>query len=283
MTPPITAAEPVRPLDATANNAPADLLWERVRAEARAATEREPAMAEFISTTILSRASLEQSVAQRLAQRLSQHDLSPGMLRDTFDDLLARYPEVAEPMRADLLAVVDRDPACNRLIEPLLYFKGFHAIQTHRFAHLLFAEDRKDLAYYLQSQSSRAFAIDIHPAVPVGPGLFIDHGHDLVIGATSTIGANVSILQGVTLGGTGKETGDRHPKIDDGVLIGAGAKILGNIRIGRCSRVGAGSVVLADVPPMKTVVGIPAKVVGEAGCAEPARTMDQIFADLSMS
>lgn len=263
-----------------ASSAPHDLLWDRICSEARVALEREPAMAEFISTTVLNRSSLERSVNFRLAQRLSQHDLSTGMLRDTFDSLIQDHPEVGTAMRADLMAVLDRDPACKRLIEPVLYFKGFHAIQTHRLAHALWQEDRRDLAYYLQSQSSRAFAIDLHPAIEIGEGLFLDHGHSIVAGETARIGKNVSILQGVTLGGTGKETGDRHPKIGDGVLIGAGAKVLGNIEIGYCCRVGAGSVVLANVPPCKTVVGIPARVVGEAGCAEPARSMDQIFADI---
>ncbi|MEL6747146.1 MAG: serine O-acetyltransferase [Pseudomonadota bacterium] len=264
-----------------ATTAPHDLLWERICQEARAAMEREPAMAEFMSTTVLNRQSLDYAVSFRLAQRLSQHDLSTGMLRDTFDALNAAHPEIGAAMRADLMAVLDRDPACKRLIEPVLYFKGFHAIQTHRLAHALWQEDRRDLAYYLQSQSSRAFAIDIHPATPIGEGLFIDHGHSIVVGETARIGKNVSILQGVTLGGTGKEGGVRHPKIGDGVLIGAGAKVLGNIEIGHCCRIGAGSVVLSDIPPCKTVVGIPARVVGEAGCAEPARSMDQIFADIA--
>jgi serine O-acetyltransferase len=179
--------------------------------------------------------------------------------------------------RADLAAVYDRDPACGRYMEPLLYFKGFHALAVHRFAHALWTLGRRDFALYLQSQSSKMFSVDINPATRIGNGIMIDHGHGIVIGETATIGDNVSILQGVTLGGTGKETGDRHPKVSDNVLIGAGAKVLGNIRIGECSRVAAGSVVLKDVPPNSTVAGVPAKIVGPAGCPEPARSMDQLF------
>ena len=172
----------------------------------------------------------------------------------------------------------DRDPACTRLVEPLLHFKGFHAIQTHRFAHALWRAGRRDLALYLQSRSSGVFQTDIHPNASFGKGIFLDHATGLVVGMTAAIDDDVSLLQDVTLGGTGKETGDRHPKIRRGVLIGAGAKVLGNIEVGQCSRVAAGSVVLQAVPPKKTVAGVPARIVGEAGCSEPARTMDQIIA-----
>ena len=173
----------------------------------------------------------------------------------------------------------DRDPACERLIEPILYFKGFHAIQTHRLANWLWRHGRRDFALYLQSRASEVFQTDIHPQVPLGRGLFFDHATGIVIGATAVIDDDVSILQGVTLGGTGKESGDRHPKIRKGVLIGAGAKILGNIEVGRCARVAAGSVVLRPVPPNTTVAGVPARVVGEAGCAEPSRSMDQLLSE----
>src|SRR6266567_1285291 len=164
--------------------------------------------------------------------------------------------------------------------EPVLYFKGFHAIQTHRLAHWLWQRDRKDLAYYLQSRSSAAFQTDIHPAARIGRGIFLDHATGLVVGETAVIEDDVSMLHGVTLGGTGKQDGDRHPKIRRGVMIGAGAKILGNIEVGCCARIAAGSVVLQAVPAQKTVAGVPAKVIGEAGCPEPARFMDQIFEDL---
>ncbi len=177
------------------------------------------------------------------------------------------------------MAVVDRDPACGRFIEPLLYFKGFHAIQTHRLAHWLWRRGRVDLALYLQSRSSEVFQTDIHPGARMGRGLFLDHATGLVVGSTAVVDDDVSILQDVTLGGTGKESGDRHPKIRRGVLIGAGAKILGNIEVGHCARIAAGSVVLQDVPHNTTVAGVPAKVVGVAGCAEPARSMDQMLAE----
>jgi serine O-acetyltransferase len=184
-------------------------------------------------------------------------------------------------VRADIAAVVDRDPACDRFIEPFLYFKGFHAIQAHRVAHWLWTNDHRDFALYLQSRSSDVFQTDIHPAAPFGRGIFLDHATGLVVGATAVVEDDVSILQNVTLGGTGKEAGDRHPKIRRGAMIGAGAKVLGNIEIGACARVAAGSVVLRPVAANTTVAGVPARVVGTADCAEPARTMDQILHDLS--
>ncbi len=254
-----------------------DPIWSRVREEAEEAARREPALAGFLFATILHHQRLEQAICHRLAQRLTHPDVDAGLLFDTFDELREKNPAFCEIFRADLLAVFDRDPACHRFIEPLLYFKGFHALETHRFAHALWREGRKDFALYLQSQASRIFAIDIHPAARIGKGIFIDHGHAIVIGETAVVEDEVSILHNVTLGGTGKESGDRHPKIGRGVLLGAGAKVLGNIRVGACSRVAAGSVVLADVPPKKTVAGIPARVVGEAGCSEPSRTMDQML------
>jgi serine O-acetyltransferase len=179
--------------------------------------------------------------------------------------------------RADLVAVFDRDPATARFIDPLLYFKGFHAIQAHRLAHWLWHQGRKDLAYYIQSRSSAAFQTDINPAATIGRGIFLDHATGLVVGETAVIEDDVSILHGVTLGGTGKENEDRHPKVRHGVMIGAGAKILGNIEIGHCARIAAGSVVVKSVPNNVTVAGVPAKVVGAAGCSEPSRTMDQML------
>ena len=184
---------------------------------------------------------------------------------------------MVEAARADIVAVFDRDPACTRFLQPLLYFKGYQAIQAYRVANWLFHQKRFDLAYFLQMRISEAFGVDIHPAAQIGRGIMIDHAHSIVIGETAVVGDNVSMLHSVTLGGTGKEEEDRHPKIADGVLIGAGAKVLGNIKVGHCSRVAAGSVVLQEVPPMKTVAGVPAKIVGEAGCEQPALTMDQIL------
>ncbi|HHL21623.1 MAG TPA: serine O-acetyltransferase, partial [Aliiroseovarius sp.] len=169
----------------------------------------------------------------------------------------------------------ERDPACHRLLQPILYFKGFQAMQAYRVAHWLWKEGRKDLAYFLQMRSSEIYGIDIHPGARIGKGIMIDHAHSIVIGETAVVGDNVSMLHAVTLGGTGKEDEDRHPKIGDEVLIGAGAKVLGNITVGCCSRIAAGSVVLEDVPPATTVAGVPAKVVGAAGCDHPSMSMDQ--------
>lgn len=254
-----------------------DPVFARVRKEAEEAVRREPEVAGFILSTVLNHDSLESAIIHRIAERLDSQEVPAELIRQSYLDLVERDPAVAEAMRADLLAVADRDPACTRLIEPLLYFKGFHALQTHRLAHALWKEGRKDFALYLQSSSSARFQCDIHPAARIGKGIFLDHATGLVVGSTAEIGDNVSMLHSVTLGGTGKEDGDRHPKIREGVLIGAGAKIIGNIEVGHCARVAAGSVVLHAVPHNKTVAGVPARVVGEAGCAEPARNMDQLI------
>ena len=199
------------------------------------------------------------------------------MIRKAYQDALRDDPDLGNAFRADLVAVYDRDPATSRFIDPLLYFKGFHAIQTHRLAHWLYRKGRKDFAYYLQSRSSAVFQVDINPAARMGRGIFLDHATGFVVGETAVIEDDVSILHGVTLGGTGKENEDRHPKIGRGVMIGAGAKILGNIEVGHCARIAAGSVVVKPVPNNVTVAGVPAKVVGAAGCAEPSRTMDQML------
>jgi serine O-acetyltransferase len=260
------------------NVAAVDPIWADVRREAEEVVRSEPALGGFVYATILSKDRLEDAVCHRLAQRLNHSDVDAGMISETFDQVLTEHPELGRAFRADLAAVYDRDPACKRYIEPLLYFKGFHALVTHRFAHELLKQGRRDFALYLQSQSSRIFAVDINPAARIGIGIMLDHGTGIVIGETAAIGDNCSILQNVTLGGTGKETGDRHPKIGANVLLSVGAKVLGNIKVGDCSRVGAGSVVLKDVPPRTTVAGVPAKEIGPAGCPEPARTMDQRLA-----
>ncbi len=257
-----------------------DPAWARVRQEAERLIEAEPTLAGFVLSTILNQPGLDHAIAHRVAARLGHPVVPADLIAQTFDEALARDATIAEGFRADMAAVVDRDPACTRLIEPLLYFKGFHALQTHRLAHWLWMRNRTDLALYLQSRSSEVFQTDIHPAARIGRGVFLDHASGLGVGSTAVIGDNVSLLQDVTLGGTGKEKGDRHPKIRSGVLIGAGAKILGNIEVGECARVAAGSVVLASVPRHSTVAGVPAKVVGEAGCAEPARAMDQLLAEM---
>ena len=252
-----------------------DPIWADVRREAEEAMRAEPALGGFIFASVLSHDCLEDAVCHRLAQRLNHSDVDAGLIGQMFQDVLSRRSELGRAFRADLAAVFDRDPACSRYLEPLLYFKGFHALVTYRFSHALWEEGRRDFALYLQSQSSRIFAVDIHPAARIGMGIMFDHGTGIVIGETAAVGDNTSLLHGVTLGGSGKEGGDRHPKIGASVMIGAGAKVLGNITVGNCSRVAAGSVVLKPVPPNTTVAGVPAKVIGPAGCPEPARTMDQ--------
>jgi serine O-acetyltransferase len=257
---------------------PADELFARIREEAEEIVERDPELTAWILETILNHATLESAIIHRIAARLGREEFSADLIRQTYFDIITADRDIGAAFRADLLAVFDRDPACQRLIEPLLYFKGFHAIETHRLAHALWQRGRTDLALYIQSRSSEVFQTDIHPAAKLGRGLFLDHATGLVIGSTAVVEDDVSILQDVTLGGTGKESGDRHPKIRHGVLIGAGAKVLGNIEVGQCARIASGSVVLQPVPHHKTVAGVPARVVGEAGCAEPGRTMDQILA-----
>jgi len=254
-----------------------DPLWDQVRAEAEEIARREPALASFIFANVLNHSRLEEAIGHRLAQRLGHDDVNADLIRQTFERVLHQDAAIAEAFRADLAAIADRDPACKRQIEPLLYYKGFHALETHRFAHWLFANGEKDFALYLQSQSSRVFSVDIHPAARIGRGIMLDHATGIVIGETASIGDMTSLLHSVTLGGSGKEAGDRHPKVGRCVMIGAGAKILGNITDGDCDRVAAGSVVLKDVPPKTTVAGVPARVVGIAGCTEPGRTMNQML------
>lgn len=268
---------PVSANDRKPSVAQVDPVWTRLRAEAENVRMSEPSLAGMVLSSILQQPSLEAAVAHRIAERLDHRDLSATLIRQAFSEMVAAGTDFSETLRADIVAVLDRDPACERVIEPVLYFKGFHALQTHRLAHWLWKAGRRDFALLLQSISSAALQVDIHPAAPFGKGIFLDHATGIVIGETAAVGDNVSILQGVTLGGTGKETGDRHPKIRDGVLIGAGANVLGNIEVGRCSRIAAGSVVLKPVPANTTVAGVPAKVVGEAGCNEPARSMDQMI------
>jgi serine O-acetyltransferase len=259
-----------------------DPVWARVRTEAEEAVDREPLMAAFLTGAVLGQPSLEAAVGQRIAQRLDHADVPSPVVLAAYLEATSDDKSIAQALRADISAVVDRDPAAGRALDPVLYFKGFHAIQAHRLAHWLWMRGQVDFALYLQSRVSSVFAVDIHPQVPMGRGIFLDHATGVVIGMTAVIEDDVSILQGVTLGGTGKESGDRHPKIRRGVLIGAGAKVLGNIEVGRCARVAAGSVVLKPVPRNTTVAGIPAKVVGEAGCAEPSRSMDQVFEDIAI-
>jgi serine O-acetyltransferase len=252
-----------------------DPIWHAVRQDAEAAIANDRALGAFMLSTVLNQASLEDAVIHRISERLDHPDLRSDLIRQSFRSMVEDDATWSAVVRVDMQAVFDRDPACTRFLEPLLYFKGFHAIQTHRLAHWLHRNGRTDFALYLQSRASVVFQTDINPVARIGKGIFLDHATGLVVGETAVIGDNVSILHSVTLGGTGKEGSDRHPKIGNGVLIGAGAKILGNIRIGNCSKVAAGSVVLEDVPAMKTVAGVPARVVGDSGCSEPSRAMDQ--------
>lgn len=254
-----------------------DPVWQRITNEAKDAITDEPLLGGMIHGSVLHHRALEQALAYRMSQKLSSGEMSEQILREIADEAYGADPSLGAAARADIVAVFERDPACHRMIQPLLYFKGFQAIQAYRIGHWLWQQNRKDMAYFVQMRVSEVFGIDIHPAAVVGRGIMIDHAHSIVIGETAVVGDNVSMLHSVTLGGTGKDDDDRHPKIGDGVLIGAGAKVLGNITVGHCSRIAAGSVVLSPVPPMKTVAGVPAKIVGEAGCSQPSVTMDQLL------
>jgi serine O-acetyltransferase len=255
-----------------------DPVWRRVCDEAVAAISAEPLLGGLIHSSLLHHASMERALAYRFSLKLASGEMSEQILREIADEAYVSDPDLAQAARADLMAVFERDPACHRFLQPILFFKGYQAVQAYRVGHWLWKSGRIDLAYFVQMRVSEVFGVDIHPAAVVGRGIMIDHAHSIVIGETAVVGDNVSMLHSVTLGGTGKEDGDRHPKIGDGVMIGAGAKVLGNIHVGHCSRIAAGSVVLTDVPHNTTVAGVPARVVGEAGCAQPSQTMDQLLA-----
>lgn len=254
-----------------------DAVWEQLRHEARAAVTDEPLLGSLIHAGLLHHHSLEAALAFRFSLKLASGEMSEQILREIADAAYAAAPELGDAARADLMAVYDRDPATHRLLQPVLFFKGFQALQAYRMAHWLWTEGRRDLSYFVQMRCSECFGVDIHPAARIGTGIMIDHAHSIVIGETATVGNDVSMLHSVTLGGTGKEDGDRHPKIGDGVLIGAGAKVLGNITVGNHSRIAAGSVVLQEVPPCKTVAGVPARVIGDAGCPEPSHSMNHLL------
>ncbi|PPB81312.1 serine O-acetyltransferase [Albidovulum inexpectatum] len=254
-----------------------DPVWSHICEEARAAVREEPILGGLFHTGILHHPTLERALAYRFSLKLASGEMSEQILREIADEAYANDPYLGEAARADIVAVHDRDPACHRFLQPLMFFKGYQAVQAYRIGHWLWTHGRRDLAYFVQMRVSEVFGVDIHPNARIGKGVMIDHAHSVVIGETAVVGDNVSMLHSVTLGGTGKEEGDRHPKIGDGVLIGAGAKVLGNIRVGNCSRIAAGSVVLHDVPPCKTVAGVPARIVGDAGCDQPALKMDQVI------
>lgn len=255
-----------------------DPVWESMKQEANDIIENDQTMIGFIHANILNKKNLHEAIIHRICERLHQSDFSGNTIRAAFLAMEKENKQWAEIVRVDIAAYYERDPACHRLIEPVLYFKGFHAVQTYRLAHFLHNSGRTDFALYLQSRASEVFQCDINPQAKIGKGMFIDHATGVVIGETANVGDNVSMLHGATLGGTGKEKGNRHPDVENGVLIGAGATILGNINVGECSRVAAGSLVLKNVPQKTTVAGVPARVVGVAGCTQPSRTMNQIIA-----
>ena len=254
-----------------------DPVWDRIREETSKHASDEPILASFLHATILNHSRLELALSFHLANQLDSATASSLLLREVMLEAMDSDADIREAMRADLKAVEERDSACHELYIPFLYFKGFHSLQTQRVSHWLWNHGRESLALFFQNRMSSKFGVDIHPAARMGKGIMLDHATGLVIGETAVVGDNVSMLHSVTLGGTGKDEGDRHPKIGDGVLISAGAKILGNIRVGEGAKVGAGSVVLEEVPAHTTVAGVPAKVVGRPSSDQPALEMEHDF------
>jgi len=255
-------------------------VWAALRNEAEAAAQKEAALASLLAAVILNHRSLGGALSYQLARKLGDQELRAMSIREIAEEAYASDPSLVEIAEADLKAVFERDPACKGYVQPFLFFKGFMALQTHRVAHWLWSEGRETLAFYLQSRTSELFQADIHPATKIGRGIFMDHGTGIVIGETAVVGDDVSMLHGVTLGGTGAERGDRHPKIGKGVLLGAGAKVLGNITVGDYAKIASGSVVLKSVPAGCTAAGVPARLVNCPTCDEPARSMDHTLADV---
>jgi serine O-acetyltransferase len=258
-----------------------DVIWQQLRLEAEQAYAVAPMLAPLFLDSILNQPSFEAAMFHRIATRLKNEVISLSLIVQAFHRAASDTPEIGLGLRADITSVLDRDPACSRLIEPFLYFKGFHAIQAHRLTHWLWRQHECDFALYLQSRSSEVFQTDIHPAAKIGRGIFLDHATGLVVGATTVIEDDVSLLQNVTLGGTGKHDGDRHPKIRRGVMIGAGAKILGNIEIGPFARIAAGSVVLNSVEPYTTVAGVPARPVRVDTQGDTDRDVTELLSELA--
>lgn len=250
-------------------------LWQELRADAASVVAKDPSLKALVEAVILSQECLGSALGLRLSRKLAREDMSRAELAPLLVDLLRSYPVILESAAADLAAIVNRDPAYCSAYQPFLFSKGFAAISTYRISHQLWKSDRKDLALYFQSIASEVFGVDIHPAARIGCGILLDHATSFVVGETAIIEDNVSILHEVTLGGTGKVSGDRHPIVRSGVLLGAGAKVLGRVEIGEGAKVGAGSVVLDDVPPHATVAGVPAKVMGTSSEENPALAMDQ--------
>ncbi|MBW2382665.1 MAG: serine O-acetyltransferase [Deltaproteobacteria bacterium] len=251
-----------------------DPIWSSIRSDVAAEVEREPLLASFLQATVLGHSRLEDALSFHLAEKLATSRLPATPLREMIDEAFCASPAIGAALRADLAAARERDPACATYWVPLLYFKGFHALETHRIAHWLWEQGRTSMARHLQNRVSELFGVDIHPAARIGQGIFIDHATGVVMGETCVVEDDVSMLHEVTLGGTGKETGDRHPKVRRGVLICAGAKVLGNVEVGEGAKIAAGSVVLDDVPPHCTVAGVPAEIVGTPAVDQPALEMD---------
>ncbi len=254
-------------------------IWKDITALAEKIADKEAGLRPVLEESVLKRASFSDALAHRLGRKLGNHATHPGVIIDAIGEVLAGDSKIIEAVAVDAQAVCERDPACQDLLTPLLYFKGFLALSAHRIAHALYQNDRQEMALYFQSLVSESFSVDIHPAAVIGQGILLDHATSFVAGETTVIDDNVSILHEVTLGGTGKERGDRHPKVRSGVLLGAGAKILGNVEIGEGAKVGAGSVVLNDVPPHVSVAGVPARIVAQNRDFNPAFGMDHKLED----
>lgn len=254
-----------------------DQVWSHITIEAKSLVESEPVLASFYHSTLLRHRTFAGALSCILADKLANTTMPAVTLRDILNEAYQAEPKMVQQAARDILAVKQRDPAIDKYSTPILYLKGFHALQAYRIGHWLWQHDRRALAVYLQNEVSLKFGVDIHPAAKIGCGIMLDHATGIVIGETAVVENDVSILQSVTLGGTGKEIGDRHPKVREGVMIGAGAKILGNIEIGEGAKIGAGSVVLQPVPPHTSVAGVPARVVGKPNSLKPSLDMNQTF------
>ena len=238
-----------------------DRLWDSMQTEAIVEADQESLLRPLVEQTVLHRTSFSDGLAMMLSRKLSGQVSDLAKWHELFRDVIAQNPGITESAAKDLRAIRANDPAATSLLHPFLNFKGFHAVQAYRVSHALWSSDRRGLAYYLQNRISEVLSVDIHPAAIIGSGIFIDHATGVVVGETAIIGDDVTILHGVTLGGTGKASGDRHPKVGRGVFIGANAQLLGNVVVGDGSRIGASSVVLRNVEADSTVAGIPARVV----------------------
>ncbi len=252
-----------------------DPVWDMLRQTSAKHAEQEPILASFLHATILNHETLEDALSFHLANKLDSPTASALLIREIIEEALTASEQIGTAARADMIATYERDSACDCLSTPFLFYKGFQALQSWRVAHWLWQNNRRPFASFLQNRIATVFSVDIHPAANIGKGIMLDHATGIVIGETAVIDDNVSIMQSVTLGGTGKESDDRHPKIRQGVLIGAGSKILGNIAVGEGAHISSGSVVLEAVPAHKVVAGVPAKIIGDVITSQPALEMCQ--------